>query len=210
MNTSLHFALTAQVKWEHTASRFLKQDSLFNSERGTSRDAWALVRCMAVLSLKGACDVALLCVHSQPRNPLANPNQGMSVCAAKGPGGCGLAACHPCYCGGLAAVEPSFAGDGEWLDAAKKACSPYIDAFDVRSTAVRSVISCLIVLINYVLTVLLQVVGGGTARGALLVPAFAGGGGGSYCWGGQPRAVPHCRRLQTCAHPPASAGAGGL
>ncbi|GBF87433.1 dynein heavy chain axonemal protein [Raphidocelis subcapitata] len=115
VNASVHFALTGQVKWEQTASRFLKQDSLFAS---------------------------------------------MSICAAKGPGGCGLAACHPCYCGGLAAVEPSFAGDGEWLDAAKKACSPYIDAFDVRSTSVRAGISCLIVLINYVLTVLMQVLVG--------------------------------------------------
>jgi hypothetical protein len=80
----------------------------------------------------------------------------MASCAARG-SSCALAACYPCYCGGLAAAEAEAGGDGEWLGAAKKECSAYVNSFDVRGQSVKVGISLLIVVINSVLTVLLQV-----------------------------------------------------
>jgi hypothetical protein len=98
----------------------------------------------------------------------------MAACADKGAALCPLAACYPCYCGGLAAAEGQFAGDGDWLGIAKEECAPYIDSFDVRSTAVRVGISMLVVLINNVLSVLLQV-GWGRADGEDAQPSWCRG-----------------------------------
>jgi hypothetical protein len=61
---------------------------------------------------------------------------GMSACAKKG-AACALSSCYPCYCGGLAAVEAQYAGDGEWLDSAKHQCDVYVDSFDWRSLSIR-------------------------------------------------------------------------
>lgn len=63
---------------------------------------------------------------------------GMQSCSEQYPA-CELAACYPCYCGGLAAVDQNFAGDGDWLAAVKYECSPYIDSFDWRSMGIRCV-----------------------------------------------------------------------
>ena len=60
----------------------------------------------------------------------------MKSCADQYPA-CDLAACYPCYCGGLAAVEQNFAGDGDWLTTAKYECAPYIDSFDFKSMGIR-------------------------------------------------------------------------
>jgi len=116
---------------------------------------------MAWLELLGIWNVFDCSVLSTPADVSAptTPDTGMAACAAKG-ANCALSACYPCYCGGLTAVESQFAGDGDWLGAAKKECAPYINSFDVKSQSVKVGISLLIVVINNVLTVLLQVLVG--------------------------------------------------
>lgn len=80
----------------------------------------------------------------------------LADCAAAGPARCALSACYACYCGGLAAAAPRFAGDGGWLGAAKKQCAPYVDALDARGALVRAAISALVVAVNNALVLLLQ------------------------------------------------------
>lgn len=82
---------------------------------------------------------------------------GMDSCANDGPATCTLAACFPCYCGGLAAAAPAHASDGDWLGVAKAECATYVESYDVNSLAIRVGISALLVVINNVLAVLLQV-----------------------------------------------------
>lgn len=79
----------------------------------------------------------------------------MAACTERG-AGCALAACLPCFCGGLTFVSERSDSWSAYTDTIKKGCTPYVASADVRSLGVRIGISMLIVVINNVLLVLLQ------------------------------------------------------
>ncbi|MEW5314470.1 MAG: hypothetical protein WDW38_005967 [Sanguina aurantia] len=70
----------------------------------------------------------------------------LESCTAQGSSRCSNSGCLPCYCLGLQAVAQT--SSPEWVAHTREVCASYIDAFDIRSWAVRIGVSLIIALVN--------------------------------------------------------------